>query len=819
MLGTASCTRNLSAPGGPIWGAGDPGSVPVVTIKRSGGSRSKSVFPGNCDLSFRYLPDSPVQRTDARMSHLLPSTDPANSGQTSIGSKPSPSLPTRGIENKDLTGQAEQLLNSLQMIDGSSVDSPERRADIEVESRLAVVRLGIATSLFYALRTKHPGVAAHGLRVALFASGWAEAMGLDSNLRDRIEVAALLHDIGKIGTPDRILQKAGKLTEDEQLVMDQCPEAGCAILQGCTNDPDLLDIVRYANTWFDSRREDEGLRGEALPLGARMLAIVDAFDSMTTEHVYRAAMSRDRAMVELVHGSRTQFDPTLVVDFCKLLEARPELLQGNMVHRWLQHLRPEESESFWGADFKSTVAAGPKRTKSVRSETLFNLKLLRTLKDGVVFTDREGTITNWNVALEQMTGIASETVLGQKWSAESMHLRDSDNPAGEEHRCPLEACFVTQSAVRRAMVIEMPGNKPIPVHVEVSPVSGEKPGIMGAVIVIHDLSDREQLESRLAKLHEKTTLDPLTKVGNRSLMDDTLDQMLESASEDGKTFSAIICDIDHFKRINDTYGHQAGDEALVSFAAILSEHSRDGDLVARYGGEEFLLLASACDNATGAKRAEVLRKTLESVAMPSLDGEAITASFGVTEYQSGDTADTIIARADRALLKAKSNGRNRVVQLGLGKMSEVGEVKQTSGWFDWLTGRDEDKVTAINILTPVHIELAIEKLRGFIADHQAEIISVEENQLSIKVMSGSTPGGRRRVDHQIALHATLTLCEATAEDMQKEKANASGYTRVHLEIKPIRGRDRRRRELNAAVHQVISSFRCYLMGEIIEDEA
>lgn len=709
----------------------------------------------------------------------------------------------------------DNLLAKLQAASESVAESRAPRPEQEVENRLAVVRLGIATSLFYALRTKHPATAAHGLRVALFCSSWAENMGLENELRDRIEVGALLHDVGKIGIPDRILRKPGKLTVDEQLAMDTCPDLGCEILQGCTADPELLEIVRYGNAWYDSRRDCESPRGDALPLGARMLAIADAFDAMTTEHVYRPAMSRDRAIAELVRGSGTQFDPSLIIDFSRLLEARPEILQGTMVHRWLQQLRPQDSQAFWTGTQLLDVSKGGRNQEVVRRETLFNQHLLATLKDGVAFTDREGNVTQWNVAMERLTDLPAEAIIGKRWSASAMGMRDSDRDRDDETMCPLQECFRSGEAVRRAMVIEVIGADPVSVHVEVAPVLAQKPGSHGTVIVVHDLSDREQLERRLDKLHQQTQIDGLTRVANRSHFDNTLEALVTETIAGGPTFSLVICDLDHFKRINDTFGHPAGDDALKVFANLLRSQSRDGDLVARYGGEEFLLLARACDNATGAKRAEVLRHMLETTPIEAIDNECITASFGVTEFQSGDTAETILARADRALLKAKDNGRNRVVQLGLGRMSEVSEPAHRGGWFDWLIGTDEVTTTMVDILTPVPADLAIEKLRGFIADHHAEIVKVSENQLSLKVLSGSTPGGRRRVDHRIAFHAVLTLSEAQKDEMLNEKANPGCSTKVHLELKPIRNRDRRRREMKDAVTQVVSSFRCYLMGEII----
>ncbi len=256
-------------------------------------------------------------------------------------------------------------------------ESTEPRRDSKYENDLAMVRLGMATALFYSLRTKHAPTAAHSLRVALVCSAWAERMQLQDQARDRIEVAALLHDLGKIGIPDRLLRKPGKLTVDEQLMMDCCPELGCEILRGCTIDHELLEIVRYCNTWFEGRRGDESPQGAALPLGSRMLSIVGAFDSMTTDHVYRSALSRERALGELVRGSGVQFDPNLVSDFCRMLEDRPEMLQEAVVSRWLVQLQPNASAGLWQGSLGGNSAPS---AQTVRLESLFFGQLMRMWK-------------------------------------------------------------------------------------------------------------------------------------------------------------------------------------------------------------------------------------------------------------------------------------------------------------------------------------------------------------------------------------------------------------------------------------------------------
>jgi diguanylate cyclase (GGDEF)-like protein len=370
--------------------------------------------------------------------------------------------------------------------------------------------------------------------------------------------------------------------------------------------------------------------------------------------------------------------------------------------------------------------------------------------------------------------------------------------------------------VARPMIIEQPGNDPTPVQIQVSPVIGDTPGILGTVMIIRDLSDQADLEEQLETLYHQTTLDPLTGVANRAHFDNTIREFAEAVSAGGKSFSLIICDIDHFKRVNDLHGHPAGDEALVSFASILNGHSREGDLVARYGGEEFLLLAVNCDNATAARRAEAIRESLERTALPSLGGDAVTASFGVTEFQPGDTPKTVISRADRALLKAKDNGRNRVVQLGTGGTVDPSPAAAKRSWLSWFDSESEPTEYEFNIRTPVPADLTIEKLRGFIADHNAEIISVNEDQVSLKVNAiCSTAGGRRRIDQHIALRAQLTLSESKSDIVGTGTGVGFVSTNVHVRLQPIRSRDRRNEQLSVCSRQLAASLRSYLMGELV----
>ena len=646
------------------------------------------------------------------------------------------------------------------------------------------------------------------MRVAMLCSAWAERMGLPEDERDRIEVAALLHDVGKIGIPDRILRKPGKLTPDEQHSMDCCPAIGREIIRGSTSDNELLDIVFYAGNWYQGRRDDDSINGKDLPLGSRMIFIVNAFDSMTTDHVYRAAFSRERALGELTNGSGIQFDPDLVADFCRMLEDRPEMLNRGIVDRWLVQLESKGSDSLWDGGYNEN-GHDQKINLKQRQDDLFYSQLLQNLDDCIAFVDTEGTVTNWNSAMRNLTGISADAIIGQTWNTRAAHLRIPM----EEDYCPVRECLTNSMPVSTRMFVDKGNDKeslPYKVQVDVYPVYADTPGHRGAILIIRDPNQLE-LEDRVESLHKKATCDPLTGVANRSFFDETLGSLVKETSEGGESFSLIICDIDHFKRVNDVHGHPAGDEALVTFASVLASHSRGTDLVARYGGEEFLLLATNCDNATAAKRAEAIRAAIEATPLPSLGGETVTVSFGVTEFQSGDTSETIVARADRALLKAKDNGRNRVVQLGAGKSSEpsVKGNKNGSGLFSWFGGSKNAPAREVEMLSPVTADIVIEKLRGFIADHQAQVLDVQENQLSVRVVAVGMTEGRRSADHRMPLDLNLTLREDT-------KTTGASHTNILLQIEPTKTRDRRRRELKVCMDQVLFSLRSYVLAEVID---
>lgn len=167
-----------------------------------------------------------------------------------------------------------------------------------------------------------------------------------------------------------------------------------------------------------------------------------------------------------------------------------------------------------------------------------------------------------------------------------------------------------------------------------------------------------QLKLQNVQLKRQSVTDPLTQVYNRLKLDDAIAVETRRAERSGEAFAIVLLDIDHFKRINDAHGHQMGDDVLVRFAEILTATARQIDVVGRWGGEEFLILCPATDLNGGQVLAEHIRDRLADEVFA--DGQAHSASFGVAQFEPGDRSDDVIARADAALYRAKTQGRNRV---------------------------------------------------------------------------------------------------------------------------------------------------------------
>jgi len=198
--------------------------------------------------------------------------------------------------------------------------------------------------------------------------------------------------------------------------------------------------------------------------------------------------------------------------------------------------------------------------------------------------------------------------------------------------------------------------------------------LIGPTVIGTRLIRRDQvLHENMIRLSQE---DDLTGLFNRRRTAELIENEIQRASRYDTVFSVILMDIDHFKAVNDRFGHQAGDEVLIKITEVIRSKVRATDLVGRWGGEEFLILSPETDLGGSVLLAEKIRTRLESAYLGKIGHR--TASFGVTAFDEGDDIEAIIARADAGLYAAKRGGRNRIkkvppgVKAGSGRSASTG---------------------------------------------------------------------------------------------------------------------------------------------------
>jgi diguanylate cyclase (GGDEF)-like protein len=499
-----------------------------------------------------------------------------------------------------------------------------------------------------------------------------------------------------------------------------------------------------------------------------------------------------------------------VKQFSEALEATQGEISDKVSGRWLNKIADQSLPWLPPTDEKNALSALPMPMASQSTRSWFEEKLIDAMHDGVVFVDEQARITLWSKGTERITGVSRDAATGHLFVPSLLEMcTQSDMPIADD-ACPVAKSLLANTQIRkRVMLMGRQGNH-VAVNLHAIPVYSPDGRVQGATVLLHDAQPEASLQEKCEALNVEITKDPMTKVANRAEFDRKLAQFIDTHQQAKQPCSLIMCDIDHFKNINDTFGHQAGDEAIITLANLLSSLCRAGDLVARYGGEEFAVICADCSNADGAKRAEQIRKKLSEVQHACLGNKRITASFGVSELQSGDTPETLLRRSDRALLLAKEQGRNQVVQLGNGMDPET----KKKAWWKLSRLRAPTALEA-SLTSAVPIEIAIEKLRGFVSDHQAKIISTKESSVELEIASEAVTSDRRKGDRNVTFRVEMQFSE-----IRVERSNSLGYaageyahTRVDLKIRPKKTTRRRRAEMAERARLIQQSIKAYLMAK------
>ena len=302
-------------------------------------------------------------------------------------------------------------------------------------------------------------------------------------------------------------------------------------------------------------------------------------------------------------------------------------------------------------------------------------KIVATAFDAIIVIDERGMIQDFNPAAERIFGVTAPEIIGQSVN------RLMTEPIRSVHDGYIAAYLDrgTPRIIGKGREVEglRSNGETFPMELAVTEMRVHGGRIF--VGTIRDITRRKRDEAALRRANEElerqvlarteelakandelqklATTDALTRIMNRRQFDAELQRELERARRYGVPFALILFDVDHFKRVNDRFGHLSGDRVLADMAQLICAETRVNDIFARWGGEEFVLLVQDVDAGGALQIAEKLRALVAAHAFPH--GHSVTSSFGVTAYAEGDDSVSIMQRVDQALYRAKEQGRNR----------------------------------------------------------------------------------------------------------------------------------------------------------------
>ncbi|HXK59040.1 MAG TPA: sensor domain-containing diguanylate cyclase [Acidobacteriota bacterium] len=290
----------------------------------------------------------------------------------------------------------------------------------------------------------------------------------------------------------------------------------------------------------------------------------------------------------------------------------------------------------------------------------FYKTLLDNLHDGVYFTDRQRRILYWNKGAERITGFSAAEVIGHRCSDNILSHVDEHGHLLYFSNCPLNCSMLKQQPVETEIFLHHKNGHRVPVIIRVTPIRDRDGTIVGAVETFSENSSKLAVLERLEELQRIAFIDPLTGVGTRRFGEDMLRSRFEECRRYGWTFGLLFVDIDNLKQINDEFGHEVGDQALVMVARTLVANIRPFDFVARWGGDEFMVIAINLTSESAQALAEKLQSLVAASNLPPPAGVRLSISIGVTTPRPSDTLGSLLKRADQLLYGSKQNGRGRV---------------------------------------------------------------------------------------------------------------------------------------------------------------
>lgn len=295
-------------------------------------------------------------------------------------------------------------------------------------------------------------------------------------------------------------------------------------------------------------------------------------------------------------------------------------------------------------------------------ESNFYKEIIDNLYDGIYFVDRDRVITYWNKGAERITGYTAAQTIGRACRDNLLSHVTANGVQLCQHGCPLAAVMEDGNPREVEVFLHHADGHRLPVVVRATALRDNAGDIIGAVESFSNNSSVMSVRRRLSEMSEIARTDVLTRIGNRTHIEGRLRAVIAEFENTQNVAGVLFMDIDHFKKFNDTYGHEVGDKVLCMVANTTRHALRATDAIGRWGGEEFVaILHDIFDEEMLFKTAEKVRSLIEASSLDTGDQSLrVAISIGATRLYSNDTTESVIRRADGLMYRSKQAGGNRV---------------------------------------------------------------------------------------------------------------------------------------------------------------
>src|SRR2546421_2613387 len=562
----------------------------------------------------------------------------------------------------------------------------------------ALSRLHLATveALATAIDAKDQTTHCHVRRVQIYAAGMGRVLHMTDEEIEALRAGALLHDIGKLAVPDHILNKPGKLTPAEFERMKVHTVVGAQILERINFPYPVVPTVRHHHERWDGLGYPDGLRGDEIPLTARVLAVVDCFDSMREDRPFRPGKARDEASALLRHDAGTRFDPQIIELFLKHLPefelevAAQGLDQHFAVIELDEHtsstsslLRPPPSAPLSPPAYLDQI-------KNAHREVYALYEIARTFGSSLALADRAHVLVDKVGHVVPYDTCAVYIYDELKGYARVAHV------AGRHAELLNERCVAPGEGVIGFVLANrrpVNGFDPMLDFAEVALPEGERYRSMVALPLVKDerllgviavystdyepyTDDDVRLLDMVARLaadafstamshaeaESNALTDQLTGLPNARALHLRFSEEESRARRTGQSFQVVMLDLDEFKQVNDTFGHQTGDQMLREVGRVLQAQLREYDFLARYAGDEFVAIVQELTDDQVRDLRERIERSISrlSLRVPPDKHARVGVSVGAARFGTdGETLSPLLIAADQAMYTVKADHRQQ----------------------------------------------------------------------------------------------------------------------------------------------------------------